>query len=319
MDGGLTLAMPVFNAMPYLPEAVESILAQTYDDFEFIIIDDGSTDDSSEYIRFLRDPRVTTFHQENQGLGATLNRSLDLCRTDFYARMDADDVSAPNRLATQVQVMRERPDLSALGTQVCFIAGERRLRSGSAPLDHAAIRRQLLCGVSGMCHASTMLRMEAARRVGGYRIRGAGQDFDFLLRMSEVGRLANCAGVLYEVRLHRASTALTNRVDIYCGMAYATLCARCRERDEPEPPYDHFKQRWAMRPWPVKLRDSVDDWSGLLYRHALIDLGYGRVVRGTARLAVAAACRPRAALRQIAGRASRMMQTAKSTHGDLRA
>jgi len=304
MKGGLTVALPVYNAMPYLPEAVESILRQTYEDFEFIIIDDGSTDGSWDYLSSLDDARLQTLHRENRGLGATLNQTIEMSRTEFYARMDADDVSLPNRLATQLAIMAERPELSVLGTQVSFMAGARTLPARRMPLEHGAIRRQLVRGVSGMCHASAMLRTKAGRRVGGYRIQGAGEDFDFLLRMSEVGRLANCEQVLYEMRLHRGSTTLARRMDIYRGIAYAAACASCRQRGEPEPLYEEFAQRWAKRPWPVKVRDAVDDWSGRMYRHALIDLGEGGRIAGTARMAAAACLRPRAALRQVVWRIS---------------
>ena len=80
----LTVGMPVYNAMPYLPEAVESILGQTLRDFRFLIVNDGSTDSSKEYLDSIDDPRVTVIHQENRGLGATLNRTLELCETEYW-------------------------------------------------------------------------------------------------------------------------------------------------------------------------------------------------------------------------------------------
>ena len=122
----LTVALPVYNGMPYLVPAVESILSQTLQDFRFLIIDDGSIDGSADYLDSLDDPRVTVIHQENRGLGATLNRAIELCDTEYLARMDADDVSHPDRLERQLLHMESHPDIGLLGSQIEFVVGERR-------------------------------------------------------------------------------------------------------------------------------------------------------------------------------------------------
>src|ERR1019366_5743598 len=98
----LTVGIPVFNAIPYLPENIESILRQSYSDFEILIINDGSTDGSREYLRSVRDPRLRIVDQENRGLTATLNRMLAEVRTPWLARHDADDVAYPHRLTRAV-------------------------------------------------------------------------------------------------------------------------------------------------------------------------------------------------------------------------
>ena len=99
--------MPVHNAMPYLKEAVQSILAQTFPSFKFLIINDGSTDGSAAFLESLRDSRIQLIHQPNRGLGFTLNKGLEYCKTEFIARMDADDVSLPNRLAEQLTFLND--------------------------------------------------------------------------------------------------------------------------------------------------------------------------------------------------------------------
>ena len=95
----ITVGIPVFNAMPYLPESLESILRQSYSDFEILVINDGSTDGGRDYLRSVRDPRLRVVDQENRGLAATRNRMLAEASTPWLARHDADDVAYPHRLA----------------------------------------------------------------------------------------------------------------------------------------------------------------------------------------------------------------------------
>jgi len=112
----LTVLLPVYNGMPYLPEAVDSVLAQTFADFRLLVLDDGSTDGTAAYLGGIDDPRVDVVHQENRGLGATLNRGIGLCETEYLARMDADDVACPDRLKLQVDYMERHPAVAMLGT-----------------------------------------------------------------------------------------------------------------------------------------------------------------------------------------------------------
>ena len=105
----ISILMAVYNGMPYLPEAVRSIRAQTFEDWTFVIIDDGSSDGTADYLDGLDDPRIRVTHQENQGLGAALNRGLELCDTEFLARMDSDDIAYPTRLQEQLDFSARIP------------------------------------------------------------------------------------------------------------------------------------------------------------------------------------------------------------------
>jgi glycosyltransferase involved in cell wall biosynthesis len=93
----VTILMAVYNGMPYLTEAIDSVLNQTLKDWELLIIDDGSKDDSAAYLDSLTDPRIRVVHQANRGLAGALNRGLELCETEFLGRLDADDVALPTR------------------------------------------------------------------------------------------------------------------------------------------------------------------------------------------------------------------------------
>lgn len=115
----VSVLMPAYNAEVTVVEAMQSILWQTYPHFEFIIINDGSTDATRERILSVSDARIRYYENEvNQGLVYTLNRGIDLCRGKYIARMDADDISLPTRFEKQVEVMEKSPNIIVCGTEV---------------------------------------------------------------------------------------------------------------------------------------------------------------------------------------------------------
>src|SRR3989338_10709157 len=118
----ISVIMSVYNGMPYLPEAVKSILNQTYKNFEFIIIDDASTDQSTKYLRFLKDKRIKLIkNSKNLGLAASLNKALKFAKGEYIARMDADDISLPKRFEKQVKFFKKHPSVDICGTWVNLI------------------------------------------------------------------------------------------------------------------------------------------------------------------------------------------------------
>lgn len=301
----LTVAMPVFNAMPYLPEAVESILAQTLHQFRFIIINDGSTDDSASYLEAISDPRVTVVHQKNRGLGATLNRSFKLCESEYYARMDADDFSLPERLETQFDFMKANKNIVLLGSQVAFKVGKTICKAPRMPMRHESIERLLMKGRIGLCHSSIMLRMDAVRKIQGYRIGGAGEDFDFFIRMGEVGKLSNLNTVLHQYRIHFGSIVATKQLENRMGIAYAIECMRHRRSGRSEPSFGHFEESWHQRGVVRRIGDAIDLWSGLQYRKGLLDFSKNKRMSGATRLACVAMCRPCSSVRHALTRVLR--------------
>jgi hypothetical protein len=191
MSQNLSVVLSVYNAMPYLSEAVESILRQTYEDFSLIIINDGSTDGSLEHLRSLEDPRIVLIDQENMGLGFSLNVGLRLCKSKYVARMDADDVSLPGRFAAQIEFLEANPNIVMVGTQVEFLIRNRVQKALRVPTNHDDIRSRLFVGRAGLCHPSVMFRTGAAIACGGYPVGIIGEDIDFFLRMCEQGTVAN--------------------------------------------------------------------------------------------------------------------------------
>ena len=203
----VSVLMPVHNGEKYLEEAVESILAQTFGDFEFLIINDGSTDRTREILdRFAaQDARIRVVHRENRGITPTLNELLRLARADVVARMDADDIAAPERFAKQVRFLDENPDCLMVGSSVILIDPDGcDLSTRIVPLTHEEIHRGYLNGESRLLlHPAIMFRRDPVLKLGGYNERFAvTQDIDLYLRLAEVGRLANLPEPLLRWREH---------------------------------------------------------------------------------------------------------------------
>ncbi len=206
----ISVHMPVYNAEPYVGEAVESILAQTCPDFEFIIINDGSTDRSLDILRRHadEDDRIRLVSRPNAGIGRTRNEALNLARGEFFAVMDADDVSLPQRFARQVEFLRSHPDHVAVGTAVLMVDPDGDpIREWIFHADHDEIDRAHMEGHGGaLTHPSSMMRREAVVALGGYREELApAEDYDLFLRLAERGRIANLPEVLFKYRQHSNS------------------------------------------------------------------------------------------------------------------
>ncbi len=194
--------MPVYNAERFLPEAMESILGQRHGDFEFLILDDGSTDRSLEIIRSYADSRIRLVRNEkNLGLVATLNRGLALARGELVARMDADDVALPARLQRQAAVMGAEPRVVLLGSHVKVIneAG-RRVTMWRFPTDDTLIRWTLLFE-NCFAHSAVMFRLGAVRAAGGYTPGIGAEDYDLWIRLRPHGEFKQVPQVLQRHRL----------------------------------------------------------------------------------------------------------------------
>ena len=201
----VSVLMPVFNGERFLAEAIDSILGQTFADFELVIVDDGSTDASPAILADYasRDSRIRVLRQANAGIVAALNRGLPECRAPLVARMDADDVSEAPRLAVQIEYLRDHPDVTVVGTAVRLIAESGRpgpvLRWPVAP---DAVRKALQRG-NCLAHPTTVMRKDTVIAAGGYReqLRHA-EDYDLWSRLAIRHRLANIPQPLLRYRIH---------------------------------------------------------------------------------------------------------------------
>lgn len=203
----ISIVLPVYNAEHYVTEAVESILNQTYTNFELIIIDDGSTDRSLEIIQKYAclDSRIRLISRENRGLVTTLNEGLALAKAPLIARMDADDVSYPNRLLVQKDFLDKNLGHILVGSKVLIIDedGDAICEMGSR-LKHDDIVEGLLAREGQLIyHPSVMFRTKDVLAMGGYRNKYPHvEDLDLFLRLAEISRIENLDTVLVKYREH---------------------------------------------------------------------------------------------------------------------
>ena len=235
----VSVVMPVYNSERYVARAVESILCQTFGDFEFIIIDDGSTDDSGGILEdfAVKDRRIRLVRRANTGYAVALNEGLGMARGEFVARMDSDDVSRPERFARQVEFLRAKPEVVAVGGQVVVIDpdGDAMWPMDHCPTGHEAIDADHINGVGGrIMHPAAMFRRYSLERVGGYRTEfEPAEDLDLFLRLAEVGRLANVESIVLEYRVHLRSVSLTRAREQTISVNKTTAEARARRGMTP--------------------------------------------------------------------------------------
>lgn len=202
----VSVLLACYNGERWLAEAIESILGQTFENFEFLIVDDGSSDNSPELIRQFaeRDSRVVVITKRNTGLADSLNVGIGRARGEWIARIDADDICEPLRLERQLEAARESPDLVFIGTGLTTIdENGRTIKSYSYPKRHAELVRNLRTARKFPPHSSAFYRTGAVRAVGGYRVRiKRSEDRDLWLRLSEVGLLAALTEPLVRIRKH---------------------------------------------------------------------------------------------------------------------
>ena len=212
----VTVLMAVYNGMPYLHKAIESILNQSYDDFEFLVVNDCSTDNSRDVILSYDDRRIRLIDNiENLNQTRSLNRGLKQIRTDLVARMDADDISHPRRLEKQVLFLNENPDIAAVGSNIRFIDPKEKITGYHCfPQKDISIRWMQLFDCPLSCGAVTFRRRVVWDQLGGFNpaIRFA-QDWELWSRLLPKHKLANVSEYLLDVRLHpNASSSAFSKI-----------------------------------------------------------------------------------------------------------
>lgn len=197
----VSVLLPVYNCRSYIEQSIQSILEQSYDNFEIIIIDDGSIDGSGELIQQFANPRVRLYRQPNQGLATSLNRAIALARGKYLARQDADDVSLPTRLEKQVRFLEAHPKYGLLGTWSEILTEDSMTpRRHTHPTKTVELKFNLLFD-NYFVHSSVMLRREVFDLVGGYRIEPHfPEDYDLWSRVARAFNVANIPEALVQYR-----------------------------------------------------------------------------------------------------------------------
>lgn len=211
MDKLISIALPAYNAENYIAECLDSLLAQTYTNFEIILIDDCSTDDTAQVAQRYHDSRIRFYrNEENLGIVHTLNRAYSLCRGDYIARMDADDTCLPERLEKQVALLESRPDVGMVACDLeMFGARSGVIRYSTEP---EIIRCRLLFSLQ-LAHNAWLFRRELLD-VHGLAYRDEyryAEDWDFLARASRVTRFSNVSEPLTGYRMFPQQSSQMHR------------------------------------------------------------------------------------------------------------
>jgi glycosyltransferase involved in cell wall biosynthesis len=205
MTPRVSVVLCVHNGARFLERAVESIRQQTFEDFELVLINDGSTDESTAIVDRLAaaDHRIRAVHQQNQGLTRSLNVGLRLARGEYVARQDDDDISRPTRLSRQVDFLDRNPACVLVGSRYQKIdAAGQVIGRSHPPLSNLAIQFRLL-RANAIAHSSACFRLTQVLDLGGYdEDLPVAQDYDLWCRLALRGRLANLRPYLVARRQH---------------------------------------------------------------------------------------------------------------------
>jgi glycosyltransferase involved in cell wall biosynthesis len=213
----ISVVMSAYNGGEYLKKAIESILKQSYRNFEFIIIDDGSTDNSYGIISSYRDRRIRLIKQENSGLVASLNKALLIARSNIIARMDADDISLPERLEKEYTWIIKSPHRGLVSTFFEHIDFESSNSIGEKivfPIKNIDLKRALYF-VNPFAHGAAMYRKDAVIKVGKYSSKyGPAEDYDLWRRMAKIYEIGIIPEVLFQYRINNPKSESKKKITI---------------------------------------------------------------------------------------------------------
>lgn len=283
----VTVLMSVYNSEKYLREAIDSILNQTFKDFEFLITNDGSKDKSLQIIKDYKDKRIRLISRENKGLVASLNEGIGLAKGEYIARQDSDDISVPTRLAKEVAFLDANPQVGLVGSNYSHIDMKSKKTGTTTNIfTHPDDLKVALVTCNQYGHGSVMIRKSVLDKTGVYdKSVGYVEDYDLWVRISRVADVANIEESLYLWRKNEAGITLTNQqlqID-------QTLAVRDRAFE------DFLKHRlryklFRFHPSGERYRDR----KAILYR----DFAYmykqrGKLIRSLIMLCTAAIVQPR--------------------------
>jgi hypothetical protein len=210
----VTVVMPVRDAAAFVGEALDSVLAQTYTGFEIVVVDDASTDGTADVLRRYADPRVRLIrHPRKGGVAVALNTGISSSRSRYVARMDADDVALPERLAQQVRFLDRNPSIGIVGANMQPIGSDGRPTAPSTMVPTLPGHVRWMLHVHNCVnHPTVVARREVFQALGGYRLGAvAAEDYDLWIRAMDITRIANIPDVLLHYRVHPSSTSVVHQ------------------------------------------------------------------------------------------------------------
>jgi len=209
----VTVLMPAYNAAKYIGEAITSVLAQSFDDFELLIVNDGSTDETAKMVRSFNDPRIVLISQENKGVASALNLGLAYARAPYIARFDADDICYPNRLKIQYDFITAYPEYSVIGSAADYVDADGHYIFTHHPAGHLNEEiQQLKYSVCPFIHSSVFYNKELVINAGGYNEHAYTFEDHFLwVNILKREKACNLSQPLIKVRLNPESITIDEK------------------------------------------------------------------------------------------------------------
>jgi GT2 family glycosyltransferase len=242
-DPGISVAMSVFNGERYLRLAIDSILAQSFTDFEFLILDDGSSDGTAAILASYAkaDMRIRIISRENKGLIVSLNQLIEEAKAPIIARMDCDDIAHPERFAKQIAFLDANPDYGVLGTWIDNIDADGHVsyyKGYDHPVSHDEFLERIGIGTT-MCHSSVMMRKDLVEKVGGYHAAFKHcEDFDLWLRLASITKLGSLPERLMQYRHWEAQVSNRYAFQQHLGTAVSLAAYKARQNGQIDPTHD---------------------------------------------------------------------------------
>lgn len=272
----VSVLMSVYNSEIFLVEAIESVLNQTYKDFEFIIIDDGSKDNSLAIAKKYQqqDARIVIDSHENMGLGNSLNRAMKIAKGEWIARMDADDIMLPNRLEEQLKHLSVHPEIDVMSCWAYYINSKgNNIGKLIHPQDLNTIednKRYLLENkIVHILHPGAVMRKEAVLSIGGYKPIVPSQDIELWNRLIENNFIIVCLPqILMKYRLHSSSVTTTNYVKALNYDEWIGVCMKLRRAGKPEISFESFQKEIQAKPFFTRFHRWRKLYANYMYRNA---------------------------------------------------
>lgn len=302
----ITVLMPAYNAARFLPQAIGSVLDQTYDDFEFIIIDDGSTDETPLILRSYanQDKRIEIITHPNMGMGKSLNEAMKEAKGNWIARIDADDIMMPQRLERQIIFLNENPHLAVASSLVYYINEKGRTigKYSSHFTSRAAITEaQQKDEPIGFHHPAAIFRKDIIQSVGGYRPEfWPADDMDLWNRVADAGHeVLVQPELLTKYRIHSSSVTVGQFRTTEEKAHWVEACIKARHTNQPEPTWEEFRALRHRQSWLQQFNAFRQDYGRALYKSAVCHFSHRRYERFLPRLMAAAALEPWYVLQRV--------------------
>jgi glycosyltransferase involved in cell wall biosynthesis len=301
----ISVVMPAYNASKFIALAIESILNQTFQEFELIIVDDGSTDNTSEIIgRYVeQDNRIRAIQNEHGGISYALNTGISESRYPWVAIIHADDIALPKRFEKQINAAKANPKVVVWGTYAYHINSKGDILSVSrvgptTEKEFYDLRRK--GQVVLVIHPTALLKKEVVLEAGGYDSRFDGsEEMELFDRLAEYGPILSLPESLLLYRIHCNSVSMQRFFTMRRFNRYIRARHKTRLADNRIVSFDEFLEEYKRQPLSLRLRKYIDDWSQFFYRRAGLSFGEKQYLRACLFFAISVTLNPRYSIPRI--------------------